>query len=89
MALLAVALIVFLLNVPFGYWRARVKKFSLQWILAIHLPIPLVVLLRLNSGIGFAFITSPILVGAFFAGQYVGAMLFRSRSRPVPEPALS
>jgi hypothetical protein len=80
MTLLSIALIVFLLNVPFGYWRASVRKFSAQWALAIHIPVPLVVLLRLNSGIGFAFITYPIFIGAFFAGQYAGARLYRSRT---------
>ena len=37
-ALFVVALVVFLLNIPFGYWRANVRKFSLQWGLAIHIP---------------------------------------------------
>jgi hypothetical protein len=81
MTLLYVAATVLLLNVPFGYWRASVRKFSVQWALAIHLPIPFVVLLRLNTGIGFHFVTYPILIGAFFAGQQLGAMLQRSRRR--------
>jgi hypothetical protein len=46
---LTVAAVVFLLNIPLVYWRAGVKKFSLQWVLAIHLPVPLVVLIGLNS----------------------------------------
>ncbi len=75
MKLFEVGLIVFLFNVPFGYWRSNVKKFSLQWILAIHLPVPFVVAIRFLSGIGFAFITYPVLVSAFFLGQYVGAKL--------------
>jgi hypothetical protein len=88
MTLLSVALIVFLLNVPFGYWRGSVKKFSLQWALAIHIPVPLVVLLRLNSGIGFAFISYPILIGAFFAGQYAGGRLYRAQSQRIARPAI-
>ena len=89
MPTLSVAVIVFLLNIPFGYWRASVKKFSLQWALAIHIPVPLVVLLRLNSGIGFAFITYPILIGAFFAGQYAGAKIHRSRAVRIRVPVAS
>lgn len=76
MRLFEVAVVVFLFNVPFGYWRANVKKFSVQWVLAIHLPVPFVVALRFLSGIGFAFITYPILVGSFFFGQFAGAKLF-------------
>lgn len=67
-----VALIVFVINLPFGAWRSGVKKFSFLWFLFIHLPIPLVVLLRIYSHIGFAFYTYPVLVGAFFSGQLVG-----------------
>lgn len=76
MKLLIVAFIVFIFNLPFGYWRANVKKFSLQWALAIHLPVPFVVLLRFTSGIGFAFITYPILVTAFFLGQFLGGRFY-------------
>jgi hypothetical protein len=76
MSLWVVAVSVLLLNFPFGYWRANVKKFSLQWALAIHVPVPFIILLRLESGIGFAFITYPVLVSAFFLGQYIGKKFF-------------
>lgn len=69
------ALCVFLLNIPFGYWRTSVPKYSLPWILAIHLPIPVVVLLRILFGIGFIPVSFPILVGAFFLGQFAGGRL--------------
>ena len=73
--LLLVALAVCLLNIPFGYWRASVRKFSWQWILAIHLPVPIVVLLRIYSGLGWQLLTFPIIIGAFFLGQFSGAKL--------------
>ncbi len=76
MKLLFVALTVFLLNVPFGYWRTNVKKFSLQWILAIHIPVPFVILLRIYGDIGFELYTYPIIVGVFFLGQYSGKKIF-------------
>jgi hypothetical protein len=72
MKLTLIALITFILNLPFGYWRANVRKFSLQWVLAIHIPVLLVILERIFSGLGFAFITYPVLVGSFFLGQYLG-----------------
>ncbi len=81
MNLWIVAVIVFVFNIPFGYWRANTKKFSLQWILAIHLPVPVVIALRLLSGLGFEFITYPVLVGAFFGGQFFGKYLFDKLSK--------
>ena len=68
---------VFLFNVPFGYWRSRTRKFSLQWILAIHLPVPFIIGFRLLLGLGFRPITFPILIGAFFIGQIVGSKIQR------------
>jgi hypothetical protein len=70
-----VAATVFLLNLPFGCWRARVRKFSPQWIMAIHLPVPLVIACRIVSGLGWHFITFPVMIGAFFCGQFVGGKL--------------
>jgi F0F1-type ATP synthase membrane subunit a len=75
MRLLGVAVLVFLLNIPFGYWRAGVGKFSWQWILSIHLPVPIVILLRIFSGLGWQLISFPVLIGAFFLGQFCGGKL--------------
>ena len=73
--LIIVALLVFILNIPFGYWRANVKRFSKQWFLAIHIPVPFIVALRILSEIGFAWYTYVFLVGAFFLGQKLGSVL--------------
>ena len=75
MGLWTVALLVFLLNLPFGYWRASVRKLSTQWFLAVHLPVPLVIALRIFSGLGFKLISFPVIIGAFFLGQFVGGKL--------------
>ena len=75
--LLLIAVLVFLINVPFGSWRARVPARSRQWFLAIHLPVPLVIALRILSGLGFQLASFPLIVGAFFLGQYVGGRLTR------------
>ena len=72
MSLWTVALLAFLLNLPFGYWRASVRRLSPQWFLAVHLPVPLVIALSIFSGLGWKFISLPVLVGAFFLGQFVG-----------------
>ena len=71
----AVAAEVLLLNLPFGFWRAAVRKFSLPWILAVHAPVPFVIALRYYSGLGWRIETFPVMVGAFFAGQFLGGKL--------------
>jgi len=73
--LLIVAIIVFILNIPFGYWRANVSKFSRQWFLAVHIPVPIIIALRIFSGLGWHFITFPVLIGSFFLGQFLGGIL--------------
>jgi hypothetical protein len=79
MSLWAVAALVFLINLPFGFWRAGVEKLSRQWFLAVHLPVPLVVALRVFSGLGWRPVSFPVLIGAFFLGQYAGGRLKRRR----------
>lgn len=80
-----VAIIVLLFNVPFGYWRAGVRKFSTQWILAIHSPVPFIIALRIFAGLGWRFITFPVLIGAFFAGQFLGGRIYEWRRSPSDE----
>ena len=70
-----VSLLVFFFNIPFGYWRVNVKKFSLQWALAVHIPVPFIIALRLTTSIGFAWYTYVFMVGAFFFGQRLGGKL--------------
>lgn len=68
-------------NVPFGYWRARVQRFSRAWFLAVHLPVPLVVGLRLVSGLGWRLSFIPVFVGAFCLGQWLGGVAHRMLSK--------
>jgi hypothetical protein len=76
-----VAIIVFLFNLPFGYWRAGVRRFSPQWILSIHAPVPFIIALRMFSGLGWRLITFPVLVGAFFGGQFLGGRIYAWRNK--------
>ena len=64
--------LVTLVNIPFGYWRANVKKFSLQWFLAVHLPVPFVGFLRHSNDYGLIWITVPLFLIAYFSGQFLG-----------------
>jgi hypothetical protein len=70
---------VFLLNLPFGFWREGVRKFSPSWFLAVHAPVPAVIALRILSGMGFQLATVPVVVSAYFAGQFLGGRLRRRR----------
>ncbi|HSD63965.1 MAG TPA: hypothetical protein VLB50_09195 [Ignavibacteriaceae bacterium] len=89
MNLLFAAVTVLIFNLPFGYWRANVKKFSLQWLLAVHSPVPFVIALRLLSGLGFQLVTYPVLVGAFFSGQIAGKIIFNYRKERMIFPLTS
>jgi hypothetical protein len=73
--LFVAAMLVFLFNIPFGYWRGQVRKFSMQWLLAVHIPVPFVICCRIFLGLGWHLITFPILISAFFAGQLVGSKI--------------
>jgi len=74
-----VTLLTFVLNLPFGYWRSNVKKFSFLWFLYVHLPIPFIVLMRFGFHLGFQWWTYPFLVGAFFSGQLLGKKLGKKK----------
>jgi hypothetical protein len=75
MGLWTVALLVFLIDLPFGYWRASVRKKSRRWFLALLAPALLVLILSIYSRLGFKLITFPVIVCAFFLGQFVGGRL--------------
>lgn len=68
---------ILLLNLPFGYWRAGLRKLSPLWFLAIHVPVPLAIGLRWSLGLPFRLATLPLFVAAFFAGQFLGARFRR------------
>lgn len=70
LSLFELLLIVLLINIPFGYWRSRAVRFSRQWMMAIHLPVPLVFLLRILSGFSWTII--PFIMLSFASGQFIG-----------------
>ena len=64
-----------LLNLPFGYLRARSKKYSAPWFIYIHIPIPFIIFLRLSFGFDWKAI--PLIVAAALIGQFVGGRIGR------------
>lgn len=79
MLFLALSVFTVIINIPFGVWRATRRKFSLQWFLAIHLPIPLIVIFRYVAGYGLAVI--PLLLILAILGQIIGGKIFHFSRR--------
>ena len=73
-----IALLIFAINLPFGAWRARLRKLSPTWFVAIHLPVVLAIGMRILIGVPFRLITLPLYVTAFFFGQLAGGRLWRA-----------
>ncbi len=73
------AIFIFLLNIPFGYWRENTKKFSLQWFMAVHIPVPIIVVTRLLLGIKLTLSLFAVFVVSFFSGQLLGAFIRKKR----------
>ncbi|MDO8736769.1 MAG: hypothetical protein Q7K29_06755 [Thermoleophilia bacterium] len=63
----------FLLNLPFGFYRAGTRKLSWQWFVAIHFPVLLIIVARLVSGVSWHAI--PLVFASDIAGQLLGGML--------------
>ena len=70
---LMITLFSFVLNLPFGYMRSKSKKFSISWILYIHLPVPFVFLARNWAELSYMVI--PILLAGAVAGQLIGGRM--------------
>ena len=66
-------LLVFLINLPFGYIRGSAAKFSRKWMMAVHIPVPFIILLRMVSGFNWTVI--PLLILSDVAGQIAGGKL--------------
>lgn len=86
MEIVIISVYTFSLCIPFGYWRASTRRFSLAWIASIHLPVLLIIPVRrwwLHVSPWWLFLLVPL----FFLGQRAGAALQRhwaSRSRGYP-----
>jgi hypothetical protein len=89
MRLLEVMVVVVLVTLPFGFWRAYTRKFSLRWFLAIHLPVPLVFLARFEAHLSYYFI--PFTCTAFLVGQFAGGKAghwWITRHTPADDPGV-
>jgi hypothetical protein len=62
-------------NLPFGAYRSTVRRLGWRWLLAIHVPIPAIFLLRTGAGYSYWFI--PWLAAGAICGQLAGARLLK------------
>jgi len=69
-------------NLPFGYVRRGLSRLSWPWLLAVHAPVPLVVVLRLMSHRSWAIV--PLLVVCAVFGQLAGGMMRGGHRRTAP-----
>ena len=74
MKIVLVLVSILLLNVLFGYWRSNTPKLSIQWIMSIHVPVPIAIGLRLSL-LGWSWTLLHAFVAAFAAGQYAGGKI--------------
>ncbi len=75
--LFGLVILAFMISVPCGYIRQNYTKYSLMWFLLIHIPIPFIVLLRIEAGLSWHYI--PLTLGGSVAGQIVGGYISRRR----------
>lgn len=78
-SLVGLVLIVFIISIPCGYARQSFQKYSIMWWVLIHLPIPVIVMLRIKAGLNWHFI--PLTLGCSVAGQIIGGILSRRRKQ--------
>jgi len=73
--LILIGLAALSVNVPLGYLREGTRKYSTSWFVYIHLSIPLIAFLRINSHLSRWFI--PLFILCAVAGQWIGGRIRR------------
>jgi hypothetical protein len=66
-----------IVNIPLGYLRQCVEKFSFAWYFYVHISIPLIIYLRIKAGYSWKII--PLTVVGAVLGQVIGGRLRRRR----------
>ena len=77
----------FVVNLPFGYWREGIVKFSPAWFVAVHAAVPLIILLRYTFDLDWRWGALPFTVAAYFGGQAVGARRRRAAAESAADQA--
>lgn len=69
-----------IINLPFGYIRGGLRKLSFWWFVAIHAPVPLVIIIRKFHDLELTWTLAPFLLGSFFIGQFLGRKTYELKS---------
>jgi len=77
--LVCLVILAFMVSVPCGYIRQNYAKYSFMWFLLVHIPIPFIVLLRVEVGLSWHYI--PLTLGGAIAGQLAGGYVNRWRKQ--------
>lgn len=83
-SIVGLVVLALIISIPCGYVRQNFQKYSIMWWILIHLPIPLIVLLRMKAGLNWHFI--PLTLGSSVAGQIIGGVLNRRRKQNAKTP---
>ena len=76
--LIALLATTFIITLPFGVWREKCRKFTIQWWLAIHLVIPFIFIMRRWGGFSYWYI--PLFLASTVLGQIVGGKIYPSKT---------
>ncbi|MBI5756626.1 MAG: hypothetical protein HZA12_06845 [Nitrospirae bacterium] len=71
LTLILIGVAAFILNFPFGILRVKTRKYSLAWLLCIHIPVIPVIFMRISTG--FTYRVIPFTLGVSILGQFLGA----------------
>lgn len=75
--LIGLILTAVVINIPLGYVRQGVEKFSFAWYFYVHISIPLIIYLRVKSGYSWKFI--PLTLAGAILGQIIGGRIRKRR----------
>jgi len=81
--MLAIAMLGMAANVPLGVWREHTKKFSPQWIIAVHAAVPFIAMLR--KSVVMPKTAMVITIAASILGQTIGSRAERLRLKSEAE----
>jgi len=79
-ARLGVSFAIFVINLPFGFFRARVKKFTHPWGRCIYIPILINIAVR-RLVLHWNWTVIPYLLGATILGHIVGGFWSKRHSK--------
>jgi hypothetical protein len=83
-SIVGLVVMAFIISIPCGYVRENFPKYSIMWWVMIHLPIPVIVLLRIKAGLNWHYI--PLTLGSAVAGQIIGGAVNRRRKQNAKTP---